>query len=66
MTHQEQCGDSLIRVYSHTVAFDKENVIRWCPKCGAVVGDIDYDGRTQPGGLFPMRFPEATQRKVAT
>lgn len=35
-----------------------ERVVRWCRNCGAVVIDIDLDGRThQPGGGMPMIFP---------
>jgi hypothetical protein len=33
-------------------------VVRWCPTCGAVVIDTDYDGRTKPGDVMPMRFPK--------
>lgn len=36
-----------------------ETVIRWCAECGAVVGDIEFDSRLQPGSIFPMRFPRA-------
>lgn len=34
-----------------------ELVVRWCQICGAVVVDLDYDGRTQPGFYMKMRFP---------
>lgn len=34
-----------------------ETVVRWCPTCGAIVIDIDVDGRTAPGRVMPMRFP---------
>lgn len=32
-------------------------VVRWCVKCGAVVVDIDVDGRTSPGAFMAMRLP---------
>lgn len=32
-------------------------VVRWCKLCGAVVVDLDYDGRTSPGAVVPMKFP---------
>lgn len=35
-------------------------VVRWCRNCGASVIDIDVDGRTQPGGEMPMKFPRIT------
>jgi len=32
-------------------------VVRWCRQCGAVVVDVDVDGRTKPGGIMSMIFP---------
>ena len=32
-------------------------VVRWCRTCGAIVVDTDFDGRTNPGAILPMRFP---------
>lgn len=40
---------------------DIETVIRWCRVCGCVVGDVDVDGRTQPGAHFKMIFPKDAQ-----
>lgn len=58
MTHEEQCGaDSLEEIYRVTGSFDIDAVVRWCPQCGAVVIDEDYDGRTKPGAIAPIRFP---------
>jgi hypothetical protein len=34
-----------------------ETVVRWCKNCGGVVVDTDYDGRTSPGAIMPMKFP---------
>lgn len=34
-----------------------EDVVRWCSRCGAIVIDVDYDGRVNPGGVMQMRFP---------
>ena len=57
MTHEELCGtNTLEEVFS--TGGDEQAVVRWCYWCGAVVVDIDYDGRTNPGGFMPMRFPE--------
>lgn len=36
---------------------DKQNVVRWCPDCGAVVVDSEFDGRIDPGRVMKMRFP---------
>lgn len=36
----------------------EESVVRWCEDCGAVVVDLDMDGRTvRPSGILPMRIP---------
>ncbi len=39
------------------VAPGAKGVVRWCCDCGAVVVDVDVDGRTHPGGDAAMRFP---------
>jgi len=36
---------------------DHEDVVRWCDVCGAIVVDVDYDGRTNAGQVMKMRFP---------
>lgn len=44
---------------------DEENtVVRWCPACGCVVVDLDYDGRTNPGYHMKMQVPEISKRKA--
>lgn len=40
--------------------YDTEEVVRWCPKCGAVVIDMDYDNRTNPGYYKKIQYPEIT------
>ncbi len=37
---------------------NEEKVVRWCKDCGAIVVDLDYDGRTNPGHYMKMRLPE--------
>ena len=41
----------LVSIYRAGFWDDSEEVIRWCDQCGAVVLDIDYDGRTNPGHI---------------
>lgn len=36
----------------------EQDVVRWCTDCGAVVIDIDFDGRTYPGRVKEMQFPK--------
>jgi hypothetical protein len=38
--------------------WDCDEVVRWCKKCGAVVVDVEVDGRVQPGRVMPMKFPK--------
>ena len=41
--------------------FDAYSVVRWCPVCGAVVVDLEYDGRTYSGRVIGMKIPKITQ-----
>jgi hypothetical protein len=47
---------NLETIYSDPRSYGETNVVRWCSDCGAVVVDLDYDGRTKPGGIMKMRF----------
>jgi len=42
---------------------EEQNVVRWCPQCGAVVVDAEYDGRTAPGRIRSMAIP-AISREI--
>lgn len=42
---------------------DVQSVVRWCPDCGSVVVDGEYDGRVRPGGVMKMQFPALAKRK---
>lgn len=48
----------LIEITSIDMAYDCEKVIRWCPECGAIVVDMDCDGRTYPGHYRKMMIPK--------
>lgn len=39
-------------------SYDVDQVIRWCPECGAIVIDADCDGRTFPGKVMEMKLPK--------
>jgi len=41
-----------------------ERVVRWCKTCGAVVVDIDCDGRVVPGWAVPMQFSDLFKSKT--
>lgn len=59
------CGKEhdLIVIYRGHGSDMCQDTIRWCQMCGAVVGDLDYDGRTNAGGVFEMRFPELVRER---
>lgn len=60
MTHADTCGtNSLLDVFESSQGYGSTAVVRWCSKCGAIVIDVDYDGRTNPGAIMPMRFPDS-------
>lgn len=64
MTHSTLCpGVDLVEIVREAGASDK--VVRWCPSCGAVVVDEDYDGRVRPGAYIPMLFPKLVAEKLA-
>jgi hypothetical protein len=46
----------LVAIYS--TWGEEQDVVRWCPECGAVVIDTDYDGRTMPGSVRKMQLPQ--------
>lgn len=47
-------------ITSNSCGYDTEEVVRWCPKCGAVVVDMDFDNRTNPGYYKRIEYPEIT------
>lgn len=57
---KKRCLDGnheLIVISSSNEGYDSEKVTRWCPDCGGIVVDLDYDGRTNAGYYMKMRFP---------
>ena len=49
-------------IHVQNKGYDTELVVRWCPKCGAIVVDMDYDNRTKPGYYQELSYPEITQK----
>jgi hypothetical protein len=48
----------LIDIVEYDINSMSSKVLRWCSTCGAIVIDVDYDGRTNPGQVMKMRFPK--------
>lgn len=49
----------LVEIASTTVGIDEEKVVRWCKCCGAIVVDLDRDGRTYPGYYMRCVSPKS-------
>lgn len=64
-SHEQFCGRQLEEIYRHAGAAS-DAVVSWCPWCGAVVVDEEYDGRVNPGKYGRMRFPIVTARAIRT
>lgn len=41
---------------------EEEKVVRWCPECGAIVVDCDYDNRTNAGYYKKLQYPNITKK----
>lgn len=49
-------------IYWHrSLRGNEEPTVRWCQNCGAVVVDIDFDGRVEPGAIRKMELPLNTK-----
>ena len=51
----------LIVIHRAGSLYNECAVTRWCPECGAVVVDVDYDGRTNAGQIMKMRIPKVSR-----
>ena len=50
-------------IYWHSsLRGNEEPTVRWCGNCGAVVVDVDFDGRTNAGAIREMELPRETKR----
>lgn len=63
LDHKHNNNYDLVTVYESVQNEFESVVVRWCPLCGAVVVDMDFDGRTKPGDVMPMRFPKSVGGK---
>ena len=45
-------------IYRCVVSDVEEEVVKWCPVCGAIVVDNESDGRVYPGRIKKMMFPK--------
>lgn len=64
MSDIEKCktGQHPFIVISKTEASLAYKVVRWCPECGAIVVDADYDNRTNAGYYRELQYPEIVKR----
>ena len=59
-------GKHNLKVIYSSGMYGEYEVVRWCKDCGAVVVDMDFDGRTAPGRIRKMEFPKETSLNQAT
>ena len=57
-------GHTLEVIYWHSLPFNEEPTVRWCSNCGAIVVDVDYDGRTKPGAIMKMQWPNILKELI--
>ncbi len=49
----------LIEIQASRHSWDESyKVVKWCKICGAVVIDLEYDGRINPGQIMKMKYPK--------
>lgn len=57
-THRSFCknGCTLYPIFTASAGYDTEKVVRWCPNCGSVRVDFDYDGRINAGTVKRPKY----------
>jgi len=65
MTHSQICPDSLLEEIHRHHGAASDLVVRWCPGCGAVTVDEDFNGKVFPGAYKEMRFPKLVGKTLA-
>lgn len=58
-----QGNHSLTELCNADIGSDEKAILRWCKICGAVVIDVEVDGRLYPGELMKMHFPQLFKEK---
>ena len=54
----------LVEISRISLGYDEEKIVRWCPQCGAIVVDLEVDGRLFPGEYMKMKIPKITKETV--
>lgn len=57
-------GQHPLREIARTSDGFTDKVIRWCPVCGAIVIDMEVDGRVYPGRYQKMQLPKLCKDKI--
>lgn len=62
----EKCKEGLhplVEIHREDLGYDAcDRVIRWCPICGSIVIDREFDGRLQPGYFQKLTQPKIVQK----
>jgi len=51
-------------IMSSNDGYSEDYVVRWCPECGAIVVDAEFEGRTSPGQIMDMKLPNYVKETV--
>lgn len=54
----------LIESAPSSLYFGSWKRVQWCSDCGAIVIDLDHDGRIIPGGIMKMTFPQLAYKEA--
>lgn len=54
---------NFIDIFTRYIGEDEYKVVRWCKDCGAIVIDLDVDGRTYAGYFLKCQIPKILKRK---
>lgn len=60
---KDKCNLKLVDITRLDTPLEEEKRVMWCSYCGAVVVDLEVDGRTYPGYFKPVHFPEIAKPK---
>lgn len=44
------------------IPFGVDHVVRWCPLCGSIVIDTEFDGRLMPGAVRAITSPQIASK----
>jgi hypothetical protein len=59
-----KCEHNLKEITRNDLGYNETEVVRWCNKCGAIVVDLESDGRIWAGHFKKMIFPQGVINEI--